>query len=192
MFQVGDTVIYGTNGACRITGVTQKEFGQQKSEYYVLNPVYDPRSTIFVPKDNAILLAKMRRVLSAEEIYRLIRTLPQEESGWIDQEEERKKKYAAVIAGGDRRELLKVIRALYLHRQRQKAAGRRMHIADERFFHEAEKILYDEFALVLHIRPDQVQPFILQQVELAKRGMAEAQPEKAAAFGAGWGGTAAG
>ena len=97
MFQVGDTVIYGTNGACRITGVVQKEFGQQKMEYYVLNPVYDLRSTIFVPKDNAALLAKMRRVLSAEEIYRLIRTIPQEESGWIAQEDERKKKYAEFI-----------------------------------------------------------------------------------------------
>ena len=44
-----------------------------------------------------------------------------------------------------------------------------MHVADERFFKTAEKILYDEFALVLEIEPQQVLPFVLQQIEIDKK-----------------------
>lgn len=37
-------------------------------------------------------------------------------------------------------------------------------MSDEHFFKEAERILYEEFALVLKIRPEQVLPFILEQI----------------------------
>ena len=55
----------------------------------------------------------------------------------------------------------------YQHKREQEQKGRKLHISDERFFREAEKMLYDEFALVLHIQPDQVLPFILEQIQLA-------------------------
>ena len=58
------------------------------------------------------------------------------------------------------------VRALYLRKQRQEAAGRKFHVADEHFLHDAEKILYDEFAHVLQIKRDQVLPFILEQIEV--------------------------
>ena len=35
-----------------------------------------------------------------------------------------------------------------------------MHVVDERFFKEAEKILYEEFAFVLNIKIEEVLPFI--------------------------------
>ncbi len=40
-----------------------------------------------------------------------------------------------------------------------------MHIADERFLNEAEKLLYEEFAHVLQIERNQVLPFILKQIQ---------------------------
>ena len=62
-----------------------------------------------------------------------------------------------------------MIKALYYHQQEQHAKGRRLHTADEHFFREAEKLLYDEFALVLHIKPEQVLPFIMEQVEIQEK-----------------------
>ena len=38
--------------------------------------------------------------------------------------------------------------------------------ADEKVMKEAEKMLYEEFAHVLDIRPSQVLPFIMQQIEV--------------------------
>ena len=46
--------------------------------------------------------------------------------------------------------------------------GRKVHVCDERFLKEAEKILYDEFAHVLDIEPEQVLPYIFDQIESAE------------------------
>ena len=110
----------------------------------------------------------MRRILSKEEIYDIIQAMPGEESMWIEDENERKEKYKEILHRGDRMELVRIIKALYNHQQAQRSKGKHLHTADEHFFKEAEKMLYDEFALVLNIRPDQVVPFILQQVEITE------------------------
>ena len=75
MFSNGDAVLYGAEGVCRLEGSTQREIGGKKLEYYVLKPVYRAGSTVFVPKGNETLTAKMRRVLSPEEIHKLIQEI---------------------------------------------------------------------------------------------------------------------
>ena len=42
-----------------------------------------------------------------------------------------------------------MVRALYVHRKEQLAKGRRLHAADEAFFRNAEKVLFEEFAAAL-------------------------------------------
>lgn len=42
-------------------------------------------------------------------------------------------------------------------------------MSDERFLKEAEKMLYDEFALVLNIREDEVLPFIMKQIDIEEK-----------------------
>lgn len=168
-FRVNDAVLYGTEGVCRITEISEQNFMGEPKRYYVLKPVYSGNSTIFVPLDNEALMAKMRRVLSPEEIYTLIRTMPSEEALSIDDDHARRDHCCAVLNGGDRTAMVGMIKALYLRKQRQEAAGRKFHTADERFLHDAEKILYDEFAHVLKIKRDQVLPFILEQIEVQTR-----------------------
>ena len=68
-----------------------------------------------------------------------------------------------------------MIKALYLHQQKQQEKGKHLHAADERVFKEAEKILYDEFALVLQIRPEQVVPFIAEKMQIQGKGPEQAE-----------------
>lgn len=164
MFRINDTVVYGAQGVCRIEGITKREMGGRSMEYYVLKPVYDSSSTLFVPVSNDKLVARMRRVSSPEEITALIKAMPEEDADWIENETQRKERYKEVIARGDRVELVKIIKALYLHQQKLQEKGKRLHLADDRLFREAERMLYDEFALVLNIKREQVLPFILQQL----------------------------
>ena len=44
--------------------------------------------------------------------------------------------------------------------------GRKMHTVDRYFMKEAEKKLHEEFAYVLNIKPDEVIPFILDQINV--------------------------
>ena len=169
MFAVNDTILYGLNGACKITDITKREIGGSAAEYYVLQPVYSNASTIFVPTGNKNLTGRMRRVLSAAEIYALIKSMPQEKPVWIEDENQRKEACKEILSNGDRRELIRLIKALYLHQKELQQIGRRLHMSDERFLKEAERLLYDEFALVLRIKPDQVLPFIMEQIELEEK-----------------------
>lgn len=169
VYQVGDTVLYGAEGVCRFEGEKEQIIGGKKHCYMILKPIYKKSSTVYVPKDNPALQEKIKRVLSPEEIYELIREIPEEEALWIEDEGERKAKYSRILAGSDRKELMRVIKALYRRRTQQEKMGRKFHLSDERFLKEAESRLHGEFALVLHIDPEQVAPFIQQQIQLQKR-----------------------
>ncbi len=166
MYQVNDLVLYGMDGVCTIESVSKQRFAGVIKEYYILKPIAGNSATIYVPTDNEKLLKKMRHILSREEIYQLIRGIPTSESIWIEDENERKKKYREILSSGDRVGMIQMIKALYLHRQEQQKKGRKLHLLDEHFFKEAERILHEEFATVLDIAPEQVLPFIAQEMEI--------------------------
>lgn len=164
MFQVGDTVLYGTDGVCKIVGTDEKDMEGDMIEYWVLKPVYDEKSTLFVPKNNKTVMEKMRPMLSEKEISDLIHGIPDEKTIWIEEENERKQVYQEIIREGDRKKLLQLIKTLWLRRHARQSAGRKMYQFDEAFLLKAEKLLHDEFAAVLHINPDEVAEFIKNQL----------------------------
>ena len=165
MLKVGEKVMYGAAGACTVTETVMRRFGetQKEREYYVLTPVRDGRTTLYVPVDNMALQAKMRRLLSPEELKELVRSLPEEDAPWIADEKIRQEKYKDTLKNGNRRELIAMTRTLYRHRKQVKAMGRRLHVTDERLFQEAEKLLCDEFAVVLGMEPRQVIAFLFEK-----------------------------
>lgn len=106
----------------------------------------------------------MRRVLSKEDIYKLIKAMPDNETIWIEDKNVRKQKYNNIIINGDHEQLVKLIKTLYLHREEKLKSGKNFHVQDQQFLDTCEKILYDEFSTVLNIKPDQVIPFIINTI----------------------------
>ncbi|MEE0859328.1 MAG: CarD family transcriptional regulator [Acutalibacteraceae bacterium] len=168
MYSIGATVIYRNEGVCEITDIIVRRFKDKDMEYYVLKPIYKDNAEIYVPKNNAELVSKMKKVLTKDEILELINAMPCEEDIWVSNESDRKDKYKEILARGDRTELVRLIKTLYIHKQNQKKAGKKLHLADERFLKDAERILYDEFAYVLNIAQDEVLPFIMGKIEATK------------------------
>lgn len=164
MFSVNDTVRYGITGVCKIADITTRPFQGQNVEYYVLQPVHDPRSTLYVPVGNNALADKMYTVLSRDEVMELITSMPRLEEMWINDDQERKRKYREILMSQDRESAVCVIKALYAHNQQLKDQGKKLRLDDERCLREAERLLYDEFALVLQLLPEQVLPFIKEQL----------------------------
>ena len=151
MFQVNDVITYGAQGVCQITGTEEKTVGGKKKTYYVLKPVADKGSTIFAPTDNELVLRKMRRLLTKDEIHKLIDSMGSEKPVWVENENERKELYKNILAKGDHLKLIKMIKAIYAHKAEREAEGKRLHMSDERFFKDAEQILYNEFQYVLKL-----------------------------------------
>ena len=107
----------------------------------------------------------MKQVLSKEEIISVIRQIAVTNVKWIDDENARKEKCRETLASGDRFEMIKMIKALYLHGQSLIDNRKKPRITDERFLKEAERILYEEFAFVLDIAFDDVVGFITKECE---------------------------
>ncbi len=166
MFMVNDVIIYGTQGVCKIADIEEKNVSGTKKTYFVLKPVSDKGSTIFAPTDNELVLGKMRRLLTKDEIHKLIDSMQSETALWVANENERKELYKNILTKGDHLELIKMIKAIYAHKKEREAEGKRLHMSDERFFKDAEQILYNEFQYVLDINSkDDLMTYIFERIE---------------------------
>lgn len=161
MFCVGQTVLYGANGVCTVDEVTKKRIGKSIMEYFVLKPVSTNSSTLFVPTSNQKLLSRIRRVLSKDEAKRILSDLP-DRGEWNDNKIERTDRFREIVSDGDSVELIRMIRLLRAHESEQMSKGKRLHILDERFLKEAEKMIGEEFSVVLNVSRDEILTRILQ------------------------------
>ena len=162
-YKSGDVVVYGAEGVCVVTGITEKKFDNEIISYYVLEKVGKKESTTYVPSNNERSLKKMRLVLTKEEFLALFKDntqiLP-----WIDKDRDRQKAFKDIILFGDTRDLVCLIKTLYSRQIEQHKVGKRLHISDERIFKDAEKIIKEEISYVFGISIDEVHDFILNSI----------------------------
>ena len=164
MAEKGSCIIYGSNGVCRVTDIrSEKLYGKQQT-YYILPPVNNPGAVIYVPTDNEALLSRMKEIVGPEEILTLIGGLKEDEMPWEPDNRLRTELFDGVISRGDRRELLLMIRTLYLRRVTLAGQKKRLGAADEAALKRAEKLINDEFSYALSIPPEDVPAFIRDQL----------------------------
>ena len=73
----------------------------------------------------------------------------------------RKETYNEILKKGNKKDIVKLIKTLYMEKLRKKEEGKKLNAGDEKIMNEAEKLLHEEFALILNIKVDEVLPFIL-------------------------------
>lgn len=165
MLNINSTVIYGGNGACRVCDIRKEKFGKETREFYILKPVNDEKSTIYLPVDNEVLLSKIRKVMSKDEIDALIDSISDRSIGWIEDNRERSENFNKILDTGDRSDIMTLIKTLYLQKQQRANDGKKLRSSDEAVMTRAEKLLYEEFALVLDIKKDEVVSYIAARLE---------------------------
>jgi len=161
MYRLGDYVVYGIHGICKITNIEENTIDRKKIQYYVLKPIDQSNSQFFVPIHSQAAVAKMHPMLSKEELDLLLRSPEVRQIHWISDENQRKQHYRDLITSGDRTALLRMVHALHQHKKEQTAMGRKFHLCDENFLRDAEHLLAGEFSVVLGIEPKQVGAYIL-------------------------------
>lgn len=165
MFQVGNQVVYGIHGVCGIVDMEERVVDRKKIRYFVLEAMDQPGAKFYVPSENPAALAKLRHVISREELDALLSSEQIRESCWIADENRRKLRYRELITSGTREELVQMVGTLHRHKKEQIAAGRKFHLCDDNFLRDAEKLLNAEFALVLGIQPSEVGKYILDALD---------------------------
>ena len=168
MYKIGSIVVYGTEGLCKICDITERTFGKETSEYYVLSPLSNEAETVFVPKNNEKVLKRMRSILSRERASELLEAAPSEYGEWVENDRERQQIYKQILLCGSSEDLLMMTRALYLHQIELLERGKKLHAADERFLKDAEKMLFEELAYVYNITVAEVLPLITRKKETGR------------------------
>ncbi|MGM9549459.1 MAG: CarD family transcriptional regulator [Faecousia sp.] len=165
MFQVGDLVVYGVHGVCRVVDQEERLIDKKRLTYLALEPVGQGDSKFLVPTQNAAAMAKLQHVLSKEELETMVDSEEVRADGWIRDENQRKQTYRELINSGDRARLMRMVHTLYRHRAAQAAAGRKNHLCDENFLHDAEKLLVGEVSIVLNLDPEQARSYIHKKLK---------------------------
>ena len=167
MYQVGDKVVYGIHGVCMVVDQEERTVDRKRVTYLALEPVGQGGSRYLVPTHNTAAMAKLRHMLSKEELEALLQSEEIRTDGWIKDENQRKQTYRELISSGDRAKLMQMVHTLYRHKASQAAAGRKCHLCDENFLRDAEKLLISEISIVMDVEPDQAKTYIRNKLKEA-------------------------
>lgn len=164
MFKIGDVVVYSATGVCRISDICEKNFGSVVSQYYVLTPLMQKTSTVFVPVNNEQLTRKMHRALSKSDFEGIFAKARSKQVLKLSTEGERRERFAEIINSGDRLLLIMMICELVELKAQQTMEGRRLHLADERLLNAAGTLLFEEISYVFEIEQNDAQDFLEAQI----------------------------
>lgn len=168
MFKTNDMVLYGSEGVCEIEGKTEREFKGEQVEYYILKPIDNVNSTIFIPTQNEDLVKRMKMIMTECEIEEMIENVSEENLKWTLHDNSRRDMFKSIIKSGDRSELLRLIRTIHMKQEELKDNGKRLHVVDLGLFKEAQKMLHDEMAYVLEIESEDVSAYISSKMKELK------------------------
>lgn len=158
MFKVNDTVMYGRNGACKVKDIQRESFGGAEKEYYILTPVYESNSTVYVPVEGAEV--KLKKLLSKSEIDSVIGEASAKKSVWIEDSRRRREAASAVIKSGNHADVISLVKLYHAKKEEFEAANKKFFVADDRNLQEAESLLFQEFSIVLNIEKKDIFPLI--------------------------------
>ncbi len=165
MYQIGDRVVYGIHGVCAVADIEKRVIDRKTVSYLVLEPVGQDGSRFLVPTHNQAAMGKLRPMLSPAQMKELLESDEIRADGWIREENQRKQTYRELISGGDTLALMRMVHALYLHKRNQAAAGKKVHLADDNFLRDAERLLASEIAVVMGMTAEEAKLYLRTELE---------------------------
>lgn len=164
MFEVGEYIVYGSNGVCKVEAVGKlKVPGMSKDKlYYTLSPYNAKGSKIFTPVDNKKVV--MRPVISKKEAIELIENIKNIDLLEIPDESRIEEEYKEALRKCDCRELVKLIRTINKRISVRLKEGKKITAGDEKYLQMAEEYLLSELSIPLEMEKEQVKELILKEV----------------------------
>ncbi len=165
MYQVGELIIYGPEGVCRVDAVGPLAMrGARKGiDYYTLSPL-GQGGQIYAPVDSS---TSSRPVMTRDEALALIEKIPDVPAEVCDLSNPRLlgEHYQVLLGSGDCLDLVRLLREIYAKGREAEARGRRLSQVDLRSRDRAEKMLHGELSVSLEIPLDEVRDYIARTIE---------------------------
>ena len=159
MYSVGELIVYGGTGVCRVEAVEEKQSPDSgKRMYYRLKPLYQSGS-ISVPVDGKVF---MRPVISREEAEAIIDRLPDMPVQSLHERNftQLAAHYQQLLCSHECSDVAGLVVSIHAKKRESERAGRRFGQVDAKFMKRAETLLYGEISAALGIPYDEVEPYI--------------------------------
>ena len=145
-YKIGDFVLYGLNGTCRIEAIGPLDFGGPDKIYYSMKPVSDARSTIYLPltKEEEIL----RKVMSKDEAKKVVENIKTSKPATYTPVREN---CDQILRSGDNVAVSSMIKLLRNMRKENRKIHKGLNIQEEKILKDAERVLFSEISTALGI-----------------------------------------
>lgn len=149
MYSIGDYVVKVNDGVCHVEEITHLQMSGVANDrlYYLLVPIYNKGSKIFVPVEGKA--EELRYVITPETVNQIMEKIPVMDTEWIANNKFRELKYKEVLQAGDLETMVGYIKVMYQKRREREEAGKRNTAVDERYLRMMEDSVYTEFAFSL-------------------------------------------
>ncbi|MBO5486297.1 MAG: CarD family transcriptional regulator [Eubacterium sp.] len=163
VFEIGDYVVHGNSGVCRVEDIQEMNMGtDQKRLYYILVPLYTSGSKLFVPVDGKRVVT--RSVMTKKEAQKLLEEWDEIETLLVENDKNREEIYKEALRSCDSRQWVKLIKTSYQRNQDRIKKGKKATTSDERYLHMAEDNLFGELAIPFQMTKGEVEDYFIAQV----------------------------
>lgn len=164
MFQVGDQVAHYKEGVCEVTNIGRLDIrcSDRKKEYYTLKPLYNVGGILYMPVNGKE--KQLRKVISSHEAKQLIDDMPNIDALNVRDEKKREFLYKEALFENQCRSWIALMKTSYTRKRERLAIGKKVINVDERYLNSAEKFLFGELAVALHMPKDKVREYITEKM----------------------------
>lgn len=158
MYNSGDVVVYGRD-VYRIKDVKDNYLFDKT--YYIMNPIDDDSLVTSVSVDTTSYL---RDVITKEETEDLIAKISFIE---IVQASDRdiEYEYKQLLRENTLEALITIIKTTYMRNMMRQNQNKRISEKDEQYFNQAERQLYNELSISLHLTVDDTKRYVIDSVK---------------------------
>ena len=165
MYKIGEYVIYGNDGVCKVenVGILNISGINKKRIYYTLKPAYE-NGKIFTPIDTSVF---MRSLVTYEEVQELIESIPSMKYKKCNEKNSRLLQvyYKNLLKTHECSDLLTLIEGIYEKKDKAMKIGKKLGQIDNKFMKLAEDLIKDEFSIVLGIPREEVGNYIKEKIQ---------------------------
>lgn len=166
MYSIGELIIYGNEGVCRVenVGVSENPSASKDRQYYTLIPLYR-NGKVITPVDGSVF---SRPVITKLEAERIIDSIPTVEAEIYNDRNLKNltDHYKESMQTYDCTDIVRTIKAIRLKRRHAIEHGKKLGTIDERFLKRAEDMLYGELSVAMEQTWDEVKDAVVAGLRL--------------------------
>ncbi len=164
MFGVGEYIVYGQNGICKVEDIAKLDISGSGEDrwYYILVPERSRESKLFCPTDNNKVV--LRKIVTAKEAMEAIEEADSMEPLHVENDRMRDECYKSVMRSCEIKQWIKIIKTLIIRKKEREAAGKKITATDERYLNAAQEVLFTEVAIATGKDKEEVKELIISAV----------------------------